>query len=114
MILTKEIAIIINKGNIGIYRKINKDINIGDIINITTENLSKTSQQTIRVKCDICGLEQETTYHNYLRNYDKYKIYTCKKCSRIKSEKICLKKYYRVNFSKFLFSFFVFWDRILS
>ena len=100
MILTKEINIKINRGNIGIYRKINKNFNINDKIKILPEQLSKNSSERILAKCDICGKELETNYMNYTRNFEKHQLYTCKKCSNEKCKKTSLELYGVDNPSK--------------
>ena len=68
MILTKELTLKANRGNLGLLRKHNKDIKKGDIINIPVDSLPYSSTQLIKVSCDICGVELETTYYNYTRD----------------------------------------------
>jgi hypothetical protein len=101
LILTKTIEIKISFRNKKKYEEIlNQFLNIDDIIHIKPEQLSKNSQYKIQVSCDICGIEKETTYQLYKLNYDKRNIYTCKKCSKFKSELTCLEKYGTTNYAK--------------
>ena len=93
MILTKELTLKANRGNLGLLRKHNKDIKKGDIINIPVDSLPYSSTQLIKVSCDICGVELETTYYNYTRNIKKYNLYTCHKCKDFKSKITCQEKY---------------------
>jgi hypothetical protein len=101
MILTSKINIRINKGNKATYQKIlKKTLEIGEIVSLSPDKLSPSSKQKILVQCDLCQKELETTYHNYLRNYQKHQLYTCKKCSHLKSKKTCLVKYGVDNYAK--------------
>jgi len=93
MILTKEIKIKINSSNFKKYSSQFNDIKVGNEYLVSSNNLSKTSQAKINVKCDICGTEQTITYHSYIRNYNNQNFYTCHKCSVVKREKTCLKRY---------------------
>ena len=100
MIITKRVEITINPSNFHRYKNIIKNnIKVGERYEINVTELSQTSSQEIKVKCDICHKELTTTYYNYNRNFKKHKIYTCKKCSKYKSEKTCLEKYNVTNYS---------------
>ena len=50
MIVEEKIEIIINKSNKSIY---GKDKNIGDVVFIDVDKLTKGSNLTINVKCDV-------------------------------------------------------------
>lgn len=76
MLITKEVTIKINKGNIPYYKRFNeyKHIKIGDSVNIDIKHLAKGNNSKIKYICDICGIERETSYKTYCdprRNKEK-------------------------------------------
>jgi len=91
MILTQTVKVKINKKYIDIYPKYLKYK--GQEIEIPVNELLKNSTILIQVKCDICGKERMLEYRMYLKNYNKYQLYTCYDCSKIKNKKTCLEKY---------------------
>jgi hypothetical protein len=93
MILDKTVNIKGNGNNLSYYRNLNYDINIDQIIEISTEDLPKNSHIKINVKCDICETEKNISYYSYCRNIKNTNIYTCSKCSKIKSKETNNKKY---------------------
>ncbi|MCK9416326.1 hypothetical protein M0Q97_06680 [Candidatus Dojkabacteria bacterium] len=93
MILDKTVKIKGNGNNLSYYRNLDYDINIGQIIEISTVDLSKNSHIKINVKCDICKTEKNISYYSYCRNIKNTNIYTCSKCSKIKSKETNNKKY---------------------
>jgi hypothetical protein len=93
MILDKTIKIKGNGNNLSYLRNLKYDININDIIEISTEDLSTKSHIKINVKCDICEAEKRISYFSYCRNIKSTGIYTCSKCSKIKSKKTNIEKY---------------------
>jgi len=93
MIKEKEISITGNSNNIKKYNKKYKNIKIGEKIMIDVHDLSKTSKYKITAICDICSSKRIISYFSYIRNYEKYKLYTCQKCSSIKNKKTNQEKY---------------------
>ena len=93
MIINKEIKIRVNPKNISNLKKFQNNIKINDVINIPIEYISKNSHIKIHVKCDKCGFEKIISYFSYNRNIKNLNLYTCQKCSKIKSKDTNLKKY---------------------
>lgn len=97
MILTKEVTIKLNRGNIPYWKKYDeyKKMKIGDIIIVPIEKLPKSSDYKIKVKCDLCGEERDILYSTYLDSTkNQTEIYTCQgKCSNIKREQTNMKLY---------------------
>ena len=93
MIKEKEIQIKGNSNNVIFYRNKDYDIKIGEVIYIKVSDLAKTSKYKITAICDICGNEKKISYFSYNRNYEKYELYTCQKCSTIKNKKTNQEKY---------------------
>lgn len=93
MILTKELKVKINNKNKIHFTELGYDTSKNEIV-VKTEDLMKGSYYKIDVKCDICGEESRLPYAKYLKNYNKYNIYTCLKCSRkYKNTKTNLERY---------------------
>lgn len=102
MILTKYVDVKINSSNFkrlklcGYYFK-----NVGDVININVNDLSKGSNAKIIAKCYFCNHEKEVSYYNYLNQIKKgNKKYYCSKCKSEKSKQTNIKKYGVDNISK--------------
>jgi len=93
MIIEKNIDVKITKQNIDYFKKFDYIVNLKDIITIPIEHLQKQSHKKLHVRCDVCGLETILSYKNYNKNFKKYNLYTCLKCSCIKNKKTCLEKY---------------------
>lgn len=66
---------------------------IGDKIIIDINDLSENSHTVISSICDVCGSENKISFQKYNKNFKKYNIYTCHKCSIIKNKKTNLEKY---------------------
>lgn len=90
MILTKKVSIKLNKSLIEKYNYIGDS---GDIIEINVSDLPLNSTKKIDVCCDICGVKNNIEYRMYMKNYNKYNLYTCLKCSSIKKKKTFIKNY---------------------
>jgi len=90
MILDKTVSI---KLTSILINKYNYNGESGDIIDINVSKLPKNSTKLLNVKCDICGNERLLEYRLYMKNYNKYNLYTCYGCSRIKYKKTSLKNY---------------------
>lgn len=97
MILTKEIEIKLNKGNIPYYKQHKEYINnkIGDKIKVPLKYIPKTNSYQIDVKCDICGKERKILYSTYWDSTKKEtQVYCCKgTCSNLKREQTNMKLY---------------------
>lgn len=90
MIITNIVELKLDKRLIDKYNYNGKS---GDIIKIHPSKLPEQSTIMIRCKCDICGEERELQYRMYNKNYKKYNLYTCDKCSTVKRKKTSLEKY---------------------
>jgi hypothetical protein len=94
MLLTKELKIRVNSTGLKHYIEKGYNVKVGEEIIINTNDLTKSSMYKVRVKCDVCGLEKELIYNKYLKNIEKYDLYTCSnKCAHIKNKKTKLEKY---------------------
>ncbi len=87
MILTREIIIKINESNFSYYENLGYDITIGEELVIPIELLSKGSHYKINCKCDVCDLEKEVIYKNYIKYDNIWGEYFCRKCSESKRKK---------------------------
>lgn len=95
MILDKEIKVKKNSNNVQYYTNLKYDVDADLNFLVRVEDLPKSSHASITVKCDLCGNEKIITYYSYRRNVEnsEFNIYTCIKCSKIKSKKTNLNKY---------------------
>jgi len=93
MIINNKIKIKGNGNNINYLKKLNYNVKINEFIEISISDLSPNSHLKIDVKCDICGIEKNISYFSYLRNIKSSNIYTCEKCSKIKSKKTSIERY---------------------
>ena len=100
MLLENEIQIKVNSTTLKHYRSKGYIVNMYDLINIKINDLTKSSNYKIKVKCDICGDEKELPYNCYLKNIKKHNIYTCSnKCATIKNKKTNLERYGNENYN---------------
>lgn len=97
MILTREIKIKINEQNYQYYEDLGYEVSFGEIITIPVDLLSKGSQYKIMCKCDMCGIEKEVIYKNYIKYGNNWGDYKCRKCSEIK-RKETLRKNFGVDY----------------
>ena len=102
MILTKNILVKLNKGNLSYFRRIcnNKELQIDKEVNVDVSLLSYTSNYIISTKCDNCCSINDITIYSYNRNISNGGFYHCKKCKNIKYKNTCIEKYGIDNFSK--------------
>jgi len=100
MILTKEVEVKLNNKNINHYRSLGIQCIYGDVILVPVSFLSRYSKYRIKVKCDVCGLENELSMQKYNQNVERGDIYTCKSCNNITLKKSLLEKYGFDNSSK--------------
>ena len=98
MILTREIEIKINESNYQYYEDLGYDISIGEKINIPVSLLPNGSHYKVMCRCDVCGIEKEVIYKNYLKyDNDNWGDYSCRKCSEVK-RKETLRKNFGVDY----------------
>lgn len=105
MILDEYVKVKLNPSNISYFEekgyeiprykdaKGRMSIKNGTEIDVKVSDLNQGSHCLVNVLCDICGKHNCIEYRVYLRNIEKYGLYTCKKCCDIKREKTCLEKY---------------------
>lgn len=96
MIVSKKVIIEINNHNLHIFRKKLKskyDLKIG-LNEISISDLSKGSHCLVEVECDSCGIINNMSWKNYIKNTkNETDIYCCKKCNNFKVRRTNLKKY---------------------
>jgi len=93
MIIDKKVEVKITKQNINYFENLGYSIKLKDIILIPVEHLQTQSHKKLNVKCDVCEKEIQLSYKLYLKNFNKYNLYTCFICSYIKNEKTLMIKY---------------------
>jgi hypothetical protein len=93
MIKEKEININIVSKNVKYYNTLGYNCNIGSNIIVDINDVQKNSHINIIAICDICKNEKNISIQKYNKNYEKYNIYTCKKCSNFKNKITNNKKY---------------------
>jgi len=93
MIKNKKIKIKVNPSNYNYYKKFYDDIKSGTEIEIDITHLYKNSKTKIDAVCDVCGKEIIIAYDMYNKNYNNCDLFTCKKCSYIKTKKTNLERY---------------------
>jgi len=85
MILTREVIIKVTEASLQYYEELGYEVSISEIIKILVELLPNGSHFRIKCKCDLCGLEKEVIYKNYLKYDNKnWGDYSCRKCSEVK------------------------------
>lgn len=84
MILTREINIKINESNHQYYENLGYEVVFGEVIIIPVDLLPKGSHFKIMCKCDLCGLEKEVIFKNYIKYGNSWGDYKCRKCSEVK------------------------------
>ena len=96
MLITKEVEVQLRK-NKKHYESFGYDTNveIGELILIKTEHLTKGSHTKVVVGCDFCGKESTKDYKEYLHEIKDVNLNACsnKECSNQKIKAVCLKKY---------------------
>jgi len=102
MIVNNEIEIKINSRDF-ILKTIDEKynfINIGDILKIPIEYLSKNSHRIICATCDICGKTKNIKYYKYNENIKKYNYFSCSvKCATEKRKSTKKEKYGDENYN---------------
>jgi len=97
MIITKKIKINLNNKNKDHFKKLNYDILQKSII-VKVNDLMNGSCYRVDVSCDVCNNQNNITYRNYIRGFKNGGIYTCEKCSHIKSKQTRKRKYGDENY----------------
>jgi hypothetical protein len=87
MILTRDIDIKISETNYQYYNDLGYDVTIGEIIKIPIELMSRGSHYKILCKCDLCGIEKQVIFKNYIKYDNTWGQYYCRKCSEEKRKK---------------------------
>jgi len=93
MLKERKLNIKINNNMLNYYRKLNKDVKIGDIIEVDIENVPQGTHNKVISICDKCEIEkimEYRTYYNIMKNKNEY---LCKKCSNERLKKILFDKY---------------------
>jgi len=93
MIITTGVTLKIMSKNIVHFKNLGYDIKYGDIIDVSVEDLLKTSYAKIEVKCDICGSEKYKPYCHYNKLISNQNFYSCQKCKTIKRKKTMIERY---------------------
>ena len=79
MILTKNVNIHIKGNYIKRYKELGYIVNTKGLNTIKVEDLPKSSQVKVEVKCDTCGIEKELKIQDYYLSFKNNK-YGCNKC----------------------------------
>ena len=93
MLITEKIKIKIINKNIEHFNNIGYNVKYGDIVEVFTKDLMKSSKYKIKVVCDICGKEKKIQYNSYFKQHEKQDFDTCQKCKTVKRKKTMLEKY---------------------
>jgi len=99
MIINTKITIKVNPNSCEYYNKIGYNCKNYDIIEVNPTDLPIGSSIRVDVSCDVCGNNFNISYNKYVKNTKlNTQIYTCKKCSFVKSKKTKLEKYGDENY----------------
>ena len=98
MIKETEIKIKIASKNLNYFLNLKYNCKYGDDAIIKVLDLSENSHVNITAICDICGKESIISIQKYNKNFKKYDLYTCRKCSHIKNKKTNLDRYNDENY----------------
>jgi hypothetical protein len=93
MIKEEKIDVKIVGRTLKTYKELGYDCNVGDIISIKIQDISKNSHVKITAICDLCGHEKTLSMYAYNKNYEKYEYYSCNNCKQTKIEKTNNKLY---------------------
>lgn len=93
--MIKEKSVLINVSNRTVqkYQKNGYDCVVGSKIEIKISDLHKQSHQKITAICDVCGQMRKLSYYAYMKNWNKYKYYSCEYCKQKKIEETNQEKY---------------------
>ena len=84
MIKEKELNINIVSRNLKYYNDLGYACHSGEKISINITDIPKKSHIKVTAICDHCGKETTISNQKYNENFEKYNLYTCKKCCQIK------------------------------
>lgn len=99
MLLSKNIKITLNRGNLGFYNKLMcAKFKLEQEIIVPIEILPKGYKGYVTVACDICKNINEVKYKNYNECLG-YGFYSCIKCKHIKKKMTSFEKYGDENFN---------------
>ena len=70
-IIIEKIKIKITKKTISHYIGLGYNCQVGDIIEVNSNELTNGSHQRVKVKCDYCGYIYETVYYSYISKFQK-------------------------------------------
>lgn len=84
MIKEKELNINIVSRNLKYYNDLGYACHLGEKISINITDIPKKSHIKVTAICDHCGKETTISNQKYNENFEKYNLYTCKKCCQIK------------------------------
>lgn len=87
MILTREVLVKVNEGNLSYFEDLGYEVRIGERLSIPVEFLSAGSHQLIKCECDGCGVVKDVLFKNYVRYGNKWGEYFCRKCSEHKRKR---------------------------
>lgn len=93
MIITKELEINIERGNITYYRKLGYVLKVNTKLVIPIDILPKGSHTKIKASCDICHKEYDIPYREYIDSHSKHNFDTCNKCKFHKTKLTNNEKY---------------------
>ena len=102
MLKSEKVSIVLNKGNLPFYKKkSNKDLKIGDSIEIDVSELTKGSKVEVSAICDFCKNELTIPYFLYNKSFIKNGSFACsKKCAAVRTKQILIEKYGVKNISQ--------------
>lgn len=93
MIITDKIKVKVNNSNRRKYSNLGYDISNKEEINISIEDLPKSSIYKVKVCCDYCGEHKEMTYKYYNNQIKDNGKYACSKCGNIKQKELAKEKW---------------------
>jgi len=100
MIKNKKITIKVSNATVKFYISKGYICEVGDILEISVDDLPKQSTVKIDAICDICKNEKKIEYRKYINNFNNKKIFTCsRKCSDVKIKMTKKEKYGDENFN---------------
>lgn len=93
LIRGQKIEVKITARNRNHYREIGYDVNVGDVIKICPDELTKGSHVKVKVKCDLCGKEYELQYKTYLKRLHPETGTVCRDCLYVLAKQTWMEKY---------------------
>lgn len=84
MIITEKIKILITYRNLEHWTKLGYSVYVGQTIEVPPALLSAGSNYLIKCKCDLCGIEKNVVFKNYISYGNTWNSYYCLRCSQDK------------------------------